>query len=250
MSVSLEHDAADVAWETKPVLRTVYTDLLQRVVAELVDGVVLELGGGASRLKDFRAGVIASDLLYSHRVDLVADAQRLPIRDAAVENIVLFDVLHHIPRPMAFLREAERVLKPGGRLVMMEPAITPGSWLFYRFFHPEPFDMSVDPLGDDALSSDKPYDSNQAIPTLLAIQFRDRLAEACPGLRFASTRWLSLFAYPLSGGLRPWSLVSAGMARGLLAIESSLPQWIARRLAFRVLLVLERRLPRESPAGA
>lgn len=95
---------------------------------------------------------------------------------------------------------------------MMEPAITVGSYLFYRFFHQEPFDLSVDPLSSVPLCSGEPYDANQAVPVLLASQARARLPGLCPSLALLKAEWLSYLAYPLSGGLRPWSLLSARAA--------------------------------------
>ena len=100
------------------------------------------------QLQGIRPEVTATDILTAPWLDLVADAQNLPFADASFANIALFDVLHHIEFPRRFLAEASRVLKPGGRIVMVEPAITPVSWPFYRIMHPEPVDISADPLDD------------------------------------------------------------------------------------------------------
>ncbi|MFB6101568.1 MAG: methyltransferase domain-containing protein [Haloplanus sp.] len=48
------------------------------------------------------------------------DAGRLPLRDAVVDAVVVLDALHHLPAPEAALAEAERVLRPGGVLVIRE----------------------------------------------------------------------------------------------------------------------------------
>lgn len=45
---------------------------------------------------------------------------RLPIPDARVDLALLAFVLHELEDPHAFLREAARVLKPGGDLVVLE----------------------------------------------------------------------------------------------------------------------------------
>jgi len=80
----------------------------------------------------------------------------------------MLDVLHHLERPVAFMREAARVLRPGARLAMIEPGITPLSWPFYNFLHQEPVILSQDPFAMTERRPDKdPFDSNQAIPTLL-----------------------------------------------------------------------------------
>ena len=48
------------------------------------------------------------------------DATALPYEDASIDAVVLTAVLGEIPDPVAALRQIQRVLKPGGRLVVGE----------------------------------------------------------------------------------------------------------------------------------
>jgi len=213
-------------WDRKPVLREVYGDIYRRMAAATIPGATLEIGGGSGNFKDFAPGTISTDILPAPWLDLVCDAQQLPFGDGRFSNIAMVDVLHHIESPLRFLREADRVLTPGGRLIFCEPAITPLSGMFYRMFHDEPVDMSVNPLAADRISADKdPYDSNQAIPTLLTGRFRAEVARAVPGLTLERLERFSFAAYPLSGGFQPWSLLPKAVARPLLQFE-----WAARGL--------------------
>lgn len=50
-----------------------------------------------------------------------ADAAALPFADGAFAAVLIRDVLHHLPDPGQVLREARRVLAPGGRLTVIEP---------------------------------------------------------------------------------------------------------------------------------
>lgn len=52
-----------------------------------------------------------------------ADAARLPFVDGAFDLVLIRDLLHHVPDRAAALREARRVLRPGGLLTVIEPNV-------------------------------------------------------------------------------------------------------------------------------
>jgi SAM-dependent methyltransferase len=164
----------------------------------------------------------------------------LPFAAASFANIVMVDVLHHIARPTRFLAEAERVLKPGGRVIMVEPGITPLSSIFFRLFHDEPVDMREDPLDPSPPPAKDPFEGNQALPTRLFGRDRQRFASQHPNLQLRQRRWLSLFAYPLSGGFRPWSAMPATLAPALLGLERVLLPVLGPLMGFRLFAVLEK----------
>ena len=232
---------ADV-WQRKPVLRVFYEDFYDRLAPECRPGTTIEIGGGIGNLKQRLADVVATDIQFAPWLDCVADAQRLPFAAGAAANIVMVDVLHHLEFPAVFFREAARVLRPGGRVLMVEPAITYGSTLFYRLFHHEPVRTSAEALADGTPDPRRdPYDSNQAIPTLLVTRERERFHARFPDLRIARVVWFALAAYPLSGGFKPWSLLTAGMARHLLRFERAVEPLIGRLAAFRVMIIIEKK---------
>ena len=228
-------------WESKPVLRAVYQDYYQRIGAWARGAPTVELGAGGADLKAALPQLIASDIVPSPWLDLTLDAQALPFADGTVANLVGVDVLHHVEYPSQFLAEAERVLKPSGRVVLVEPAITPLSWLFFKFGHPEPVALRVDPLrSGQPWPGRDPMESNQAVPTLLARRHRGRLERQFPGLRIRHHERLSLVAYPLSGGLRPWCLLPQRLVATLLRAERWVTPALGPIMAFRILLVIER----------
>jgi ubiquinone/menaquinone biosynthesis C-methylase UbiE len=52
---------------------------------------------------------------------LAYDGKRLPLDDASVDRILCFDAFHHVKDQAATLAEFARVLRPGGRVAMLEP---------------------------------------------------------------------------------------------------------------------------------
>ncbi len=241
------HLATDrAAWKAKPVLREVYGDCYRRMAAACRPGRTLEIGGGTGNLKEFAEttglDVISSDIQAAPWLDVVCDAHALPFARGSLDNIVMFDVLHHLHRPRRFFTEAERALATGGRIVMVEPAITPLSWPFYKFFHPEPVRLADDPLaeGDPDRARD-PYEANQAIPTLLFRRHARRFTRVFTGLAVHEVRLFSLFTYPLSGGFRRWSLIPGSWARPLLSVENALEPVLGQLMGFRIFAVIERR---------
>ena len=227
-------------WRRKPVLREIYNDLYERMVQHAVEGKTLEIGGGSGDIKTYIPDAITTDILFTPWLNAVTDAQSLPFADNSFGNIVMFDVLHHIEQPGLFFSEAQRVLQPGGRVIMMEPMITPVSWVFYTYFHPEDVDMSQDPLEKSNREGKAAFDANQAIPTWLFFKNKERFSNLFPMFELAKLQRLSLFSYPLSGGFRPWSLLPSKAVKSMLSAEDYLLPLLGPLMAFRMLVVLER----------
>ena len=72
-----------------------------------------------------------ADLDGAHEVD-ISPGGALLVEDASAELVVSFQVLEHVRDVAAYLREARRVLVPGGSLLLS----THGTWLY----HPHPQD--------------------------------------------------------------------------------------------------------------
>lgn len=235
-------DSYSEVWRTKPVLRAVYNSLYQKVAVHVRPGPTLEIGSGIGNLNLPENKITRLDIQVSDEVDIVGDAHALPLDDNTFDNIILFDVLHHLDCPLIFFAEAHRVLKLGGRIIMVEPAITPISYPFYHLLHEERVDMSwkPDPQCIPNLTKD-PYDSNQAIPTLLFGKYKNSFGPDL-GLPFTIKikEYLSLFVYPLSGGFKRWNLIPALLVKPLLKIDDILAFFLGRVFGFRLLVVLEK----------
>jgi len=225
-------------WKTKKVLRSIYEDFYKQINECCINGNILEIGGGIGNLTIKGRDIIRTDIQFSKSISLVADAHNLPFSDSSFSNIILIDVLHHLDCPINFLKEASRVLTPDGRLIMIEPGITPVSWIFYNFLHEEDVNLSWKPSKKCTPKTNKdPYEANQAIPTLLFSKYHLILSDL--KLSLISKKWMSLFVYPLSGGFKKWSLIPFFLVNFLLRIEKKLTPFLGPLMAFRMIIVIE-----------
>jgi SAM-dependent methyltransferase len=65
-----------------------------------------------------------------------ADMRQIP--DASKDAVVIFDILHHIPRWREVVSECGRVLRPGGAIFLEEPSASVVRWwdFFFHWGHP------------------------------------------------------------------------------------------------------------------
>lgn len=64
-------------------------------------------------------------------VFLAADGEALPFNDATFDGCLIAASLHHLPHPLAGLKEMRRVVKPGGVIVA---AVEPNAWPYYTLY--------------------------------------------------------------------------------------------------------------------
>jgi SAM-dependent methyltransferase len=233
------------AWERKPALRSVYRSWYERIQSELApNGPTVEIGGGSGNFKQFMPETVSTDIIAAGPwLDALIDARRLPFADASVGNIVMADVLHHLQRPFDFLRDARRALRPGGRLVLLEPAATPWARLVLGLFHHEPVDLSQDLFAEDGtpepLNDDLMF-ANQAFATLLFVKHPQQTMQRLPGFKLRSVEHSDFVVYPATGGFSYYCLVPKAAAEPLQRLEGKLVGRTGKLTGMRVLIVLER----------
>ena len=233
-------------WDEKRVLRHIYNqEFFARLLAhKQPGGTSIEVGGGPGFFKQILRDVISTDIIWCPWLDAVADAQSLPFKTSSIRNIFGLDMLHHLAAPMDFLHEAERILSVGGRLILVEPWITPFSYFIYRHFHQEDCDLSATPFapnGANKARQKKAFEGNQAVPYLLfGPDGRERTLAALPSLRAVVLEPFCVFAYLLSFGFKPMNLLPEAFYPAVSKFERvTLPLW-KKAAALRVVLVLEK----------
>jgi SAM-dependent methyltransferase len=230
-------------WNKKKILREIYRGWYRRILKDLKKSnrKSVEIGAGIGNFKEFMPEVIASDIEACDWLDLCFDAQQMPFGDNEISNVVMIDVLHHLSHPLRFLREASRVLKKGGRLIMIEPYPSILSLPIYRAFHPEPFIFDVDYFGLSDTAPKEPWEANQAAAYLTFFRDRKKFNSFFSGdFRVVKRQRMSCVLYPLSGGFEHRSLIPEHLMPFFELVEVlTIP--FRYFLAFRCYVLLEKK---------
>jgi len=207
----------------RPLLKHCYDDWYRRLRTDVEsvggDGLLVELGSGGSLLDEILPDVITSDVVEGV-ADKVIDARQLPFDNGSVRALLLTHVFHHIPDIRAFLREASRVLVPGGVISMIEVAHTPLARFIFRNFHPEPYEDDV--MDWEFNQADSMMDSNQALSWILLSRDRPRFESEFPEFTIHRPAYTPWFSYLLSGGVSKAGLVPDSFAKCVIVMEKSL----------------------------
>lgn len=127
-------------WNGKPLLRQVYRDLYQIMDRQRSQeaGKTVELGSGMGSISEVISDCIRTDLFPYPWLDQIENAYHLTFPNNSIANLLMVDVFHHLRYPGTALDEFLRVLKPGGRLIMIEPGLSLLGHIIYGLLHIEP----------------------------------------------------------------------------------------------------------------
>ena len=186
--------------QSKPFLKKTYLDFYHALLREVPDASqkkCVELGSGGGFLKDVFPFVTTSDVIPLQGIDLCFSGLDMPFVDESVDVFFMMDVFHHVSDSELFLREINRCLKPGGLILMVEPANTLWGRFIYQNFHHELFD----PTGDWKIKESGALSAaNGALPWIVFKRDRQRFQRTFPGLKLTKIVPHAPLRYLVSGG--------------------------------------------------
>jgi SAM-dependent methyltransferase len=231
----------------KRFLRKIYEEWYGDILAALPagNGPILEVGTGAGFLADYVPNLITSEVFPVPGVTLVLDSRCLPFASGSLQAIVMTEVLHHIPNSDLFLKEAARCVKPGGRVVMIEPWNSAWARWVYTHLHYEPF--RADATEWTFPSTGPLSGANVALPWIIFERDKARFATEYRQWHVASIRLMMPFRYLISGGVTYRSLMPTCSFPLWRLLESGLKP-VLRHLAMFACIVLDRAPNHHLPA--
>jgi SAM-dependent methyltransferase len=230
-------------WNRKPLLRILYGDfyrIIARKLSNLPDARIVELGSGLGNIRGVIPNCLRTDLFPNPWIDQIENVYQLSFADGSVSDLILTDVFHHLKYPGTALKEFSRVLRKGGRVIMLEPYISALGLLVYGALHDEPIAItkSIEWIAPEGWSPENiDYYAAQGNATRIFVgnKFRPKLVD---WQKIEITR-LSAMAYVASGGFSKPQLYPTSMLPVIKKFEKLLdlfPGFFATRL----LVILEK----------
>jgi SAM-dependent methyltransferase len=216
----------------KPFLRAIYSEWYAQLARSLpsCEGSVVELGSGAGFCAEFIPGLVTSEVFPCSSAQLVIDAGSLPFADNSLRAVVMTNVLHHLSDVRHFFAEASRCLVYGGKILMIEPWVTPWSIFVYGRLHHESFAPQATTWsfnGTGPLSG-----ANIALPWIVFSRDLQQFTKEFPSLRVEEVRPLMPFRYLVSGGVSLRTLAPAFTHSMWAALERGLESQMHRLAMF------------------
>ena len=246
MGIHLHQDSIEKNseyWNRKPLLQTLYGDfyrLVAKNLSNLSESRVVELGSGLGNIHEVIPNCLRTDLFPNPWIDQIENAYALSFPDETISDLILTDVFHHLKYPGTALKEFLRVLRRGGRVIMLEPCLSALGLLVYGVLHDEPIAVTQNieweaPAGWSPERVDYYAAQGNASRIFLGNDFRHRLGD----WQKLETVRLSAIAYAASGGFsKPQLYPTAALPliRKLENILNLFPSLFATRL----LVILEK----------
>jgi len=221
----------------------VYADfyrLIAQNLSGLSDSRVAELGSGLGNIHEVIPDCIRTDLFPYPWIDQIENAYQLSFEDESVSDLILTDVFHHLKYPGTALKELHRVLRKGGRVIMLEPCMSLLGGVVYGMFHTEPIAVTkkIEWLAPNGWSPDQiDYYAAQGNATRIFAgnKYLHQLKDwhKVKAIRFSAT------AYAASGGYSVSQLYPTSMLPVLKGIEKVL-DLLPALFATRLLVILEK----------
>ena len=169
------------------------------------DEIGVEVGCGTGLSKEFiraerfyLSDVAAYDWLDFKHVDALAT----PFDDRSFDFVVCSNMIHHLAHPLVFFREMDRILRPGGKLIVQEVNASLAMRCALRYMRHEGYSYEPNVFDEQVICNDPsdPWSANCAIPNLL-FDDRRRFERQVPEFQVIHSSFSEFVSLLNSGGV-------------------------------------------------
>lgn len=230
---------------SKPGIQAYLTWLYKEIEFSLKGNLILEVGAGAGLSGNFMSlsKVVRTDYLpwKIPGIQGKIDAQQLPFSDNSFDSAFAVDAVHHIPNPGRALSELCRVVRPGGKVVIVEPFVSYLSFLPYKIFHSEKTTWNYALPTNGVRENKSASDGEQAIlQSMFDRKLRIKGLDISENKRvFLNIRYISPFSFFATGGLGSPLPTPKFMIDVMIGIERLLPKRLMKLISARQILVID-----------
>jgi SAM-dependent methyltransferase len=201
----------------KAMLRDVFSefhDLFHKLENQFITakGIKVEIGAGVAPMRDSYSDVLATDVVSAAHLDHVLNAEDMALENESVRGLFGQNCFHHFLHPDHFFNEVERVLAPGGGVILLDPYYGPfASFLYKRLFKNEGFDKDFPSW--ETPTSGPMYGANQALSYIVFVRDRTEFEKKHPTLKIVYQKPVGNYLkYLFSGGLNFRQLLPDSMS--------------------------------------
>jgi ubiquinone/menaquinone biosynthesis C-methylase UbiE len=169
------------------------------------------------------------------------DASNLPFSNNQFDCAFSIDALHHISKPIDALIELIRVVKPGGKVILVEPYVSFLSYFVYKLFHEENTSWRYKiPLSGQTVSEEASAGEQGVLQAILLSKKILSLIQTSTEKELVfKKQYFSPVSFFATGGLtNPFSVSNRFIAL-LLDIEKKLPSRILKLVSARQIVVIK-----------
>lgn len=203
---------------------------------------ILEVGAGAAISEIFlEQRIVRTDILPFNDFDVMGHCsmENLPFKESQFDAVLAFDSIHHSEKPSKSILELLRVTREGGKIILVEPFVSPLSYLPYKMLHHEDTSWDFREKGSIELSSRNlnPAMGDQGVSRFIINQLSNWRSTNFPKLTVSIT-YLSPFSFFATGGVSSPLKTPKIFVNFLIQVETLIPNFVMKFLASRVILTI------------
>jgi len=165
----------------------------------------IEVGAGTGLSKEFIKcnNFLITDYAENPWLDSkMVDALNTKIDSNSLDFIISSNMIHHVPYPTLFFEEMNRILKPGGKLIIQEINCSNSMRFLLKLMRHEGYDFTINVFNKTLICTDPNdlWSANCAIPNLLFDDI-EKFKKNIPYFKILHTSHSEFFLFINSGGV-------------------------------------------------